>query len=214
MIAASPLPTLRGVTDEAPPEAELRVAIVAPNPTTRAGLAALLAATPGLDVVASAPGLSRWVDDEAPEGIDAAVVEAPELDLAGFETPVVILGESPAWDPAAPAVAGRAFLGRDASVSQVAAALHAVVLGLAVVDPSLTPAAPRPASGETETLTAREMDVLRLLAGGLTNKAIAYNLGISDHTAKFHVGAILSKLGAESRTEAVTIAHRRGLLPL
>jgi DNA-binding NarL/FixJ family response regulator len=58
------------------------------------------------------------------------------------------------------------------------------------------------------------MEVLRLLADGLPNKGIAFALGISDHTAKFHVGQILSKLDAGSRTEAVTIAIRRGLLPL
>jgi DNA-binding NarL/FixJ family response regulator len=63
-------------------------------------------------------------------------------------------------------------------------------------------------------LTERELEVLPLLALGLPNKAVAQRLGISEHTVKFHVGAILSKLGAASRTEAVMIAARRGLLPL
>jgi DNA-binding CsgD family transcriptional regulator len=63
-------------------------------------------------------------------------------------------------------------------------------------------------------VTAREREVLRLLADGLTNKAIARTLGISEHTAKFHVGALIAKLGAHSRTEAVTAAARRGLLSL
>lgn len=60
-------------------------------------------------------------------------------------------------------------------------------------------------------LTPRELEALRLLAEGLPNKTIASRLGISEHTAKFHVNSILSKLGAQSRTEAVTRATRLGL---
>ena len=63
-------------------------------------------------------------------------------------------------------------------------------------------------------LTPRELEVLALVADGLPNKAIAGRLGISDHTVKFHVNAILSKLGAQSRTEAVTRAMRMGLITL
>lgn len=80
-------------------------------------------------------------------------------------------------------------------------------LNWAVVSPSPRPASP----GE---LTAREVDVLRLLAEGASNKIIAHRLGISDHTAKFHVGSILSKLNAGSRTEAVTLGVRMGLVYL
>jgi len=64
------------------------------------------------------------------------------------------------------------------------------------------------------TLTAREGEVLRLMALGLPNKTIASRLGISLHTAKFHVAQILAKLGATSRTEAVTLGARRGLITL
>jgi DNA-binding CsgD family transcriptional regulator len=63
-------------------------------------------------------------------------------------------------------------------------------------------------------LTPRERDVLLLMAEGASNKAIARRLGISVHTAKFHVGSLLAKLGAASRTEAVTLATRRGILPV
>lgn len=65
-----------------------------------------------------------------------------------------------------------------------------------------------------EALTPREFEVLRMLADGLGNKEIANRLGISDHTAKFHVAQILAKLGAGSRTEAVAIGMRRGLVPV
>ena len=63
-------------------------------------------------------------------------------------------------------------------------------------------------------LTAREMDVLRLMAQGLGNKSIARELAISSHTAKYHVASVLAKLGAHTRAEAVSRGIRRGLVPL
>jgi DNA-binding NarL/FixJ family response regulator len=70
------------------------------------------------------------------------------------------------------------------------------------------------ASSLAEPLTARELDVLALLAEGLPNKAIAARLGISDQTVKFHVAAICGKLGAANRTEAVRLAIRRGIVAI
>src|SRR5262252_9203723 len=68
--------------------------------------------------------------------------------------------------------------------------------------------------GFDEPLTAREVQVLELLAEGLANKAIATRLGISDQTVKFHVASISGKLGASNRTDAVRLAVRRGLITL
>ncbi len=65
-----------------------------------------------------------------------------------------------------------------------------------------------------EPLTRREMQVLELLADGMSNKGIAARLGISDETVKFHLVAIFGKLGASNRTDAVRLALRRGLVPL
>ncbi len=78
------------------------------------------------------------------------------------------------------------------------------------------PLAGRPIDSEDfeEPLTAREIEVLELLAEGLSNKAIAARLGISDQTVKFHVAAICGKLGAANRTDAVRRAIRRGLVSL
>ena len=67
---------------------------------------------------------------------------------------------------------------------------------------------------EDTELSPRELEVLRLMALGLGNKLIAHELGISAHTAKFHVAAVFSKLGVHSRTEAVALGMRRGLVPL
>jgi DNA-binding NarL/FixJ family response regulator len=67
---------------------------------------------------------------------------------------------------------------------------------------------------EGTALTPRELEVIRLMAHGLGNKSIARELGISTHTAKFHVASVLAKLGARSRTEAVSLGIRLGLVPL
>lgn len=121
---------------------------------------------------------------------------------------------------------GLAFgaLRRDATPEEIAAALSAVAGGLITLDrhfatlllqPSLSVApTPERLAGPEEPLTAREIEVLQLLAQGLPNKIIANRLHITEHTAKFHVSSILMKLGAASRTEAVTTAARRGLLML
>jgi DNA-binding CsgD family transcriptional regulator len=123
--------------------------------------------------------------------------------------------------------AGLAFglLRRDAAVEEVILALTAVAGGVIVLDrrlgPSLaTPSEPAFAAsaertiGGGEALTPRELEVLQLVALGLPNKTIAARLHVSEHTAKFHVSSIMLKLGAASRTEAVTLAARRGLLIL
>jgi len=122
---------------------------------------------------------------------------------------------------------GLAFgaLRRDATTEEIAAAVGAVGSGLVALDrrlardvlaaPERTPvAAPERPLGVDETLTPREREVLQLMAQGLPNKLIANRLHITEHTAKFHVSAILTKLGAASRTEAVTLAAHRGLLAL
>jgi two-component system nitrate/nitrite response regulator NarL len=105
---------------------------------------------------------------------------------------------------------------RSADGERLLAALRAVASGVAVFEPALlrTLIVARAAPGESLALTPREAEVLNLLAEGLSNKLVADRLKISEHTAKFHVNAILTKLGAETRTEAVVLAARRGLLML
>ena len=125
----------------------------------------------------------------------------------------------PAWTQEAFRLGVRALLSRDASAAEILAAVEAAASGMAVVDPReletlLASAAPAPVSAEGHTLTARELDVLRMMAEGAANKTIAWKLGISEHTVKFHVASILGKLHAASRTEAVTIGVRRGLIML
>jgi len=119
----------------------------------------------------------------------------------------------------------RSVLPLDLSSDQLLAAIHATVAGLAValeplgqIEDEYTAWSSIDEIGEAdklvEHLTQRETLVLRLLALGLGNKEIASRLDISQHTAKFHVSSILAKLGAASRTEAVTIGIMRGLVTI
>ena len=110
-------------------------------------------------------------------------------------------------------------LPRGATAREIAAAVQAVAAGLVVLHPDTVGARrrrgpARPVPDAARPLTARELEVLGMLAEGLGNKAIAARLAISTHTAKFHVAAILDKLGAGSRTEAVALGMRRGLVAI
>jgi DNA-binding NarL/FixJ family response regulator len=114
----------------------------------------------------------------------------------------------------------RAWLPINSSASELVAAIIAAANELVVLTQSQVSewlGSPRSAHAngfEIEALTPRELQVLRMLADGLGNKEIAGQLNISDHTAKFHVAQILAKLRASSRTEAVSIGIRRGLVPI
>jgi DNA-binding NarL/FixJ family response regulator len=108
-----------------------------------------------------------------------------------------------------------AILGRGPSVQEISAALEAAAAGLTALGPEQADALlPPPARLDIEIarepLTAREIEVLALLAEGAANKEIAHRLAVTEHTVKFHVSSILGKLGATSRTEAVREGIRRG----
>jgi DNA-binding NarL/FixJ family response regulator len=115
----------------------------------------------------------------------------------------------------------RAVLSSDVSPEQLIAAVEAAASGLVVAQPrDVQDVLPAPATDSRETtelvepLTPREREVLQMLAAGWGNKEIAARLAISEHTVKFHVTSILGKLGAETRTEAVSVGIRRGLVLL
>jgi DNA-binding NarL/FixJ family response regulator len=221
----------------------LRVAIAAALPSIRAGLRALLEAAGDSEVVGmfGRPGDDRVLDPDAAAGAadvvaDVLVIDpSPRFDLrdvgelklfgAGDGGPGVVLLGPAAGDERLPAeLAGRAwaYLPRDASGDQLVAAVRAVGQGLVAIDPQVgghllardEGARTTPEAGGGDELTPREREVLDLVAQGLANKMIARRLGISEHTVKFHVAAILAKLGAGSRTEAAHLGARRGLVAL
>jgi DNA-binding NarL/FixJ family response regulator len=139
--------------------------------------------------------------------------------LRGLPRPpaVVLLTAAPqeAWSARARRSGVRAVLRRDASAEEVLAAVAAAKAGLLVVHPdALSGAAPASPHGEPSTLTSREVEILEMMAEGMSNRAIAARLKISRNTVKFHVASVLAKLAARSRTEAVTVGVRQGLITL
>jgi two-component system, NarL family, response regulator YdfI len=199
----------------------IRLLIAASSAVVRAGLEALAASSPELEVVASVPDLSA-AEDLHPDVILAAVPLAEIAPPQDGRAPALVLltnDQQPSWTQDALRYGVRAVLPRDASQSEILAAVDAAATGLAVLDPRdldqlLASAAPAPTAAETSRLTARELEVLRMVAEGAANKIIAWKLNISEHTVKFHVASILAKLGASTRTEAVTIGIRKGLVLL
>jgi DNA-binding NarL/FixJ family response regulator len=185
-------------------------------------LLALLAGDPMLEAVSAGEGLGLGAESSpAAIVVDYSAGEPDEAQAIIDTFPaasLVLIGADPASD--GPGISGTpvAYLPSDVDGQALAAAVRAAAAGLVVLDPAMVGAAGvhthARATSEGESLTARERQVLLLVAEGLPNKAIARELGISEHTAKFHVGSLLGKLGAASRTEAVTIATRRGILPV
>ena len=214
-------------------EQRLRALVVADYPAVRAGLRDLLERS-GIEVVRDlapddlAAAATSGGAGGGFEPVDALVADAGEATadlLERVDVPVVALVDAPAEvvrDAAGGAAhrVARGFVRRDVSGEALAAAVRAVAAGMLVLDPPLAAtglpagAAIAPDAAAAVSLTEREREVLERVALGLPNKGIALELGISEHTVKFHVGSILGKLGAGSRTEAVMEAARRGLLAL
>lgn len=211
----------------------IRVFIVAASPLARAGLQSLFGA-PDVKVVGSAANFESLVDQWSDAKADLVLVDAAGEQFEGAmdflarsqlvsEAAIVVLSDrsEPRWFAEMLRAGIRAVLPGDISPDQLLAALEAAAAGLIVMHPAeveaMLPAiapASRPPAELTEPLTPRESEVLQMLASGLANKEIATRLAISEHTVKFHVASILGKLGAGSRTEAVSIGIRSGLVLL
>ena len=223
-------------TDDLTNSPHLRVVLVGRQPLARAGLRGMASELPEIVIVgvtASTDDTLIVAKDRRPDVVLAAsdlgesdAVASMIQVLASEGIPAIILGHAPDPEDLTQALrAGlRGYLLPDASADEVGAALRAVARGLLVLAPVLGRALPvlspirRPefaiGDGNDQPLTDREQEVLQLLSLGMPNKSIARKLGVSEHTVKFHVGSILAKLDASSRTEAVTSAARRGLLVL
>jgi NarL family two-component system response regulator YdfI len=212
----------------------IRVLIVAASAVSRAGLRSMLADA-GFETIGSAQDLASADEVLLESEPDVILVEGLHdneengrrgLALLGDITgqaAVVVLADQPEQAHIAQWFRSgvRAVLPREISTEQLQAALQAVAAGLIVAHPAdVNSLVPTPTSSSTEIaplaepLTNREREVLQMLAAGLGNKEIAARLSISDHTAKFHVASILGKLAASTRTEAVAIGIRHGLILL
>jgi DNA-binding NarL/FixJ family response regulator len=202
----------------------IRVMVVAGYPALRAGLRALLAQEHDIQAVES--DLPLHHQTSVPDVIVADPGSAVEETLEGLaeafpRAAFLLVGGDPAVDGPGLESGPVGYLAPNVDGATLASAVRSLAQGLTVIDPALIVASgvhvhsrahPAPAVAPGEALTSRERQVLELVAAGLPNKTIARELGISEHTAKFHVGSLLAKLGAASRTEAVTLATRRGIL--
>jgi len=201
----------------------VRVVVVGADPLARGGVAALLSSDPSVRVAGEAApdgALRATVRALAPEvaAFDLGPGEAFADPIAGaVETgiPVVALLGSGSQAREALGAGARGLVLRGAPAGRLAGALRAVAEGLWVLDASVGDALLHPVPAEpAERLTPRELEFLGLLSEGLSNKAIAERLGISERTAKFHASSVLAKLGAENRAEAIVRAARLGLVAL
>lgn len=195
----------------------IKVSLLTDDSLLRAGLSSLLAQVGSIEVV----------DREHAEvvlwdaGVDGEKALARFAELRTLPVPAVAVVADQAHVAPALAAGARGVLLRDHVGPGIHAALAAVRTGLTVIDaqlaetlvPPTRPTSGTPGKGRGE-LTERERQVVQLLSEGLSNKLIADRLGISDHTAKFHVNGVMMKLGASTRTEAVVEAMRRGLIKL
>ncbi len=204
------LPAIVSVTDP------IKVSLLTDDPLLRAGLSSLLAQVGSIDVVeGDGAEVALW-----DAGTDASKTLSRLAELRTMEVPVVAVVGDAAHTAPALAAGARGVVLRDQVGPGIHAALAAVRSGLTVMDSqlasSLVPSQPvrTDAPKGRGELTERERQVVQLLSEGLSNKLIADRLGISDHTAKFHVNGVMMKLGASTRTEAVVEAMRRGLIKL
>jgi DNA-binding NarL/FixJ family response regulator len=208
--------------NEVTPSIIQRVLVLSADDLTRAGLAALVSEFPGFSVAGQTADVNKLADDIdvfAPDLVVWDVFESFERlsVLLDIDIPVVVVVPNEEAAGLALANGARGVVPRNVGREALSAALTAASKGLTVVDNRFVEAIARPAPMVhtlAESLTPRELQVLQLVAEGLPNKSIASELAISEHTVKFHINSVLGKLGATSRTQAVTAATRLGLIKL
>jgi DNA-binding NarL/FixJ family response regulator len=199
--------------------------IMTPSPARQEWLSKTVSSEPDIRIAGTAPSFPFLRSLMAETSADILLIELPPdtpytnirdwlLELLDLARILLLIPES---DPAVLNLMRHAGPGgvvqSSASPEQIVQAIKSIASGLTIYDSALMPGASEEES-PAEQLTAREAEVLRLLAEGLGNKDIAEKLGISEQTIKFHIRSILGKLGAASRTEAVTRGLRSGLIEL
>ena len=194
-------------------DAAIKVAVLSDDALLRAALSSVLEQGDVEMTAIESAEVALW-----DPGADVGRVEQKLSELAKLPTPTVALLPDASQAQRAIAAGARGVILRDRVGPHLVSALRAVRGGLTVLDPALAdellPSRALREDVPVEDLTVREREVVQLMAEGLSNKLIAKRLDISGHTAKFHIGRILGKLDADTRTEAVVRALRHGLVSL
>jgi two-component system, NarL family, response regulator YdfI len=205
----------------------VRVLLASASAVRRAGLETVVKSDPRLKLVGSLSN-PRAIEQRGKElQADVILIDLERQSQFAFSgrssLPTVFLIDNPDPGWAAQSLRGgvKAILSRDTRPEEILSAIQAAHSGLVLLSAEITRKltehvrAPSQQNGTPlERLTSRELEVLGMLAEGLGNRQIADRLGLSDHTIKFHIGSILDKLDASTRTEAVTAALRMGLILL
>ena len=209
------------------------VLVAAADNIVRAGLESIIRGSSDLDVVGSSSSMTTLptsIEATLPDVVlielglqhdELALEKLFPLDAIHVPAIVVLADVNGEWMTEALRLGVRSVLPRSAIAEEIVATVVAAAAGLVVLHPDTIDAL-LPVSLSTarslptpiQALTPREIEVLGMLAEGLGNKTIARRLGISEHTVKFHVSSIFTKLNVSSRTEAVTFGARQGLIML
>lgn len=213
----------------------IRVAVIDDQTLVRQGIISLLSLAPGIDVVAQAANGADIVTLVATYQVDVVLmdIQMPQVDgiaalqllaAAGTPTPVIILTTFDDHERVLKAMqaGARGYLLKDVALDVLVEAIYQVKNGGSLLQPAITDkilqsflrqtASPPPAQAATDTLSAKELEILRLMAAGFSNREIAQSVFKSEGTVKNQVSAILLKLGVRDRTKAVLKAIDLGLL--
>ncbi|OUL33333.1 helix-turn-helix transcriptional regulator [Nostoc sp. T09] len=209
----------------------IRVMVVATSPVVRAGLSAVVNSNSQMNVVGSASNLDTLIGEVGQLQPDVVLLDLGSNSQSSIweklllfqeeQYPVgfLVIAEEPESINLETAIRSsvRGILPGDSTESEIIAAVIAIADGLVVLHPDfleLLPMREKVVAPAVQTLTPREIEVLEMLGSGLGNKAIAKHLQISEHTVKFHISSIFQKLAVSTRTEAVTVGVRLGLIML
>ncbi|WP_414624346.1 response regulator transcription factor [Calothrix sp. CCY 0018] len=194
----------------------IRIIVVAASPVIRMGLSAMLEDNPKFIVVKSVSDIDEIVELQA----DVILLDWNETDYELIKqqfiwATIIIVDEFADFNLATILAAGvKGILPQTSMESEIIAAVEAVVSGLIVLHPQVINNQQLLKETNLQILTPREIEVLQMLTNGMSNKLVAQNLHISEHTVKFHVSSIFQKLDVSTRTEAVAVGVRLGLIML
>jgi DNA-binding NarL/FixJ family response regulator len=207
----------------------IRVLIVDDHPVVHDGVRSALSRTTDLKLVESAETIPQAIAALAAHRFDVALLDIRLQGADGLSSIAALLGAQPslkvimfsAYDLdeyvfGAIRAGARGYLLKGSPATEMIDAIRRVHAGSSYLSPRLSTKlvdSMQTRSRGSRLLTPRELTVLRLVAAGLPNRAIAESLAISERTVKFHVTALLNKLGADNRAQAVALAGRRGILP-